>query len=438
MPPQGYEIEGFRIDARQRVLHALPGNERIELQPRVFDALLYFVRRPGELLGKRELLAELWPNVIVEENSLNQVVSQLRKALGEKPNEHRYIVTAPGRGYRWVAAVTSLDAPAPAPPVQLPAMEAQDTAAQDVAPDSFFGYLKALAMSRNLDPERVAATIELLRQSVALSPQFPRAHSLLAIQYTTAVMFGLDSPQMLEQARQEVAVALELDDRNGETWCAAGVLDCLDGNWRRAEERFRMAGTLDQSPLLSGLQSAYLTMSVGQLQRARQQAELSLRVVPPGPIGVQMMAVLHLAQGNDAAARRFAELAVELGQPPDAAPLSDLLALLALRAGNPAELQRILDPPTDPPTRKRMMLWHTLQGDMDAAYELGFGSLDFYAREGTVGGAWGVLWLPEMRPFRNDERFQLFARRLRLFEFWSEYGPPDGYSLAGERLVPAD
>ena len=43
-----------------------------------------------------------------------------------------------------------------------------------------------------------------------------------------------------------------------------------------------------------------------------------------------------------------------------------------------------------------------------------------------------------MRSFRDDERFQLFARRLRLFEFWSEYGPPDGYSLAGERLIPAD
>src|SRR5690606_28605090 len=100
-----YDSDGFRVDTRQRVLYRTPGDVRIDLQPRVFDALLCFLQRSGELLGKRELMQVLWPNVIVEENSLNQVVSQLRKALGEKPSEHRFIVTAPGRGYRFVAAV---------------------------------------------------------------------------------------------------------------------------------------------------------------------------------------------------------------------------------------------------------------------------------------------------------------------------------------------
>ena len=73
-----YQFDGFRVDARQRVLYRIPGDARIDLQPRVFDALLHFVQRPGELLGKRELMQLLWPNVVVEENSLNQVVSQLR------------------------------------------------------------------------------------------------------------------------------------------------------------------------------------------------------------------------------------------------------------------------------------------------------------------------------------------------------------------------
>ncbi len=63
------------------------------------------MERPGELLSKKELLKALWPGVVVEENSLNQVISLIRKVLGEKPSEHRFIVTAPGRGYRFVAAV---------------------------------------------------------------------------------------------------------------------------------------------------------------------------------------------------------------------------------------------------------------------------------------------------------------------------------------------
>jgi DNA-binding winged helix-turn-helix (wHTH) protein/Tfp pilus assembly protein PilF len=565
MEPQGgYEFDGFRVDARQRTLHSLADNARIELQPRVFDALLLFLERQGELLGKRELMQRLWPNVVVEENSLNQVVSQLRKALGEKPSEHRFIVTSPGRGYRFVAAVRAVAADRPAQPDRhplsvavlpfadhaatgapglgeaiaadltrllsarsrlrvaahtstAPAWEQQQDArcaaellnvsrvvtgeisgnAQQlvvtarlinaeagsvlwthslrttidglaelqgdlarqlahvidpegaappatpghIAPDAYLDYLKALSLSQKPSPESVATSIELLRQAVALSPQFARAHSLLAIQHTMAAMFGFADADALQLAREEAAQALTLDDQNGETWCAAGVIDCLGGNWVRAEERFRIAHSLTADPVVSGLRCAYLTLSVGQLARAMQQAEYTLQVAPTHPIGVQMLATLHLALGNDQSARRFLQLSIEQGQSPTMAPLSDLFALLELRAGRPEEQARISALPEfaalDPPLRKRLMLWHSWRGALDEAFNLAFDSLDHYAREGTVGGAWGVLWLPEMRAFRADERFQLFARRLRLFEYWSEYGPPDGYSLRGERLLPA-
>jgi DNA-binding winged helix-turn-helix (wHTH) protein/Tfp pilus assembly protein PilF len=559
-----YEFDGFRVDTRQRILQTLPGGARIDLQPRVFDALLLFVERTGELLGKRELMQALWPNVIVEENSLNQVVSQLRKALGERPSEHRYIVTSPGRGYRFVAAVHSAASQPPAlhqrHPLSLAVLPFTDrtaggtprlgeaiaadlthllsarsrlrvvahtssaalpeqqqdprrvgellnvarivsgeitgdarqlavairlidaltgsvlwshalrgaigglaelqgdlarqlaqvldpesagtpTTPVDVAPDAYLDYLKALSLSQRPSPEGVAGSIRLLQQAIALSPQFPRARSLLAIQHTMAVMFGFASAGALQLAREEAAQALSLDDQNGETWCAAGVIDCLGGNWVRAEERFRIAHSLTADPLVSGLRCAYLTLSVGQLARAMQQAEYTLQVAPTHPIGVQMLAMLHLALGNDAAARRFAQLSIEQGQSRTMAPLTDLFALLALRAGQPEELARIsAQPPPaglDPPMRKRLILWHSWRGALDEAYAMALDSLDHYAREGTVGGAWGVLWLPEMQSFRDDERFQLFARRLRLFEYWSEYGPPDGYSLAGERLVRA-
>ena len=57
------------------------------------------------MIGKRELLEAIWPHVVVEENNLNQAISQLRRALGERPEEQRFIVTEPGRGYRFVAVV---------------------------------------------------------------------------------------------------------------------------------------------------------------------------------------------------------------------------------------------------------------------------------------------------------------------------------------------
>jgi tetratricopeptide (TPR) repeat protein len=337
-------------------------------------------------------------------------------------------------------------------------------------------------MSMAPDLERVTTSIALLREAVDREPSFSRAKSLLAIQYTSCVMFGFPFPGALDLARHEVAGALSLDDQNGETHLAAAVIDCLGGAWSRAEERFRIAHSLTADPLVSGLRCAYLSLSVGQLERAFQQAEHALRVAPTHPIGVNMLAMLYMTRSQNEQSLRYANLAVELGQPRNVAPLADTLCELAIRDGratDAAEYMRATFPPgartpelsrtierlcrlrltpeesaetaralravegslaaheLDPPMRKRFTLWYSRIGALDHAFEIAFNSLDHYAREGTVGGAWGVLWLPEMASFRNDDRFQLFARRLRLFEYWSEYGPPDGHSLNGARLAKA-
>ncbi len=99
-------------------------------------------------------------------------------------------------------------------------------------------------------------------------------------------------------------------------------------------------------------------------------------------------------------------------------------------------LERALQPlELDQPMRKRVILWRTMLGNLDAAYAMLDLSLDHFAQAGTVGSAWGFLWLPEMRPFRRDARFQQFVSRLRLIGYWREYGPPDGCELRGEALL---
>ena len=99
-----YETCGFRIDPVQRVLFAADG-ARIPLPSRAFELLLFLVRHPAELLDKNRLMSAVWPNSVVEENNLTQAIGALRKALGEAPGEHRFLVTEPGRGYRFVAPV---------------------------------------------------------------------------------------------------------------------------------------------------------------------------------------------------------------------------------------------------------------------------------------------------------------------------------------------
>jgi pimeloyl-ACP methyl ester carboxylesterase/DNA-binding winged helix-turn-helix (wHTH) protein len=75
------------------------------LTAKVFDTLLYLVEHRGELIDKATLMKAIWPHVVVEENNLNQNISALRRTLGESATEHRFIVTVPGRGYRFVADV---------------------------------------------------------------------------------------------------------------------------------------------------------------------------------------------------------------------------------------------------------------------------------------------------------------------------------------------
>ncbi len=77
----------------------------VTLNRRAFDVLLYFVQNPGRVLTRDELLKNVWADTFVDENSLAQSISVLRRALEEKPGDNSYIVTLPGRGYQFVAPV---------------------------------------------------------------------------------------------------------------------------------------------------------------------------------------------------------------------------------------------------------------------------------------------------------------------------------------------
>src|SRR5262245_17311606 len=98
-----YEFGPFRLDAGERLLYR--NGDVVPLTSKVFDILLVFVANSGRTLEKEEVMEQVWPGQYVEEGNLTRNVSTLRKALSESPDEHRYIVTIPGRGYRFVAEV---------------------------------------------------------------------------------------------------------------------------------------------------------------------------------------------------------------------------------------------------------------------------------------------------------------------------------------------
>jgi TolB-like protein/DNA-binding winged helix-turn-helix (wHTH) protein/Flp pilus assembly protein TadD len=98
-----YEFGSFSLDAERRLLQR--NGDTISLPPKVLDTLLALIKNREGVLTKDELLNLVWGETIVEEGGLARNVSVLRKALGERPDDHHYIVTVPGRGYQFVADV---------------------------------------------------------------------------------------------------------------------------------------------------------------------------------------------------------------------------------------------------------------------------------------------------------------------------------------------
>jgi TolB-like protein/DNA-binding winged helix-turn-helix (wHTH) protein/cytochrome c-type biogenesis protein CcmH/NrfG len=95
------EFGEFRLDLDEHRLFRADGTE-VSLTPRVFQTLRYLVEHAGRIVDKRSIMEAVWSDCIVEENNLAQAISKLRQVLGK---QSAFIVTVPGRGYRFVAEV---------------------------------------------------------------------------------------------------------------------------------------------------------------------------------------------------------------------------------------------------------------------------------------------------------------------------------------------
>jgi TolB-like protein/DNA-binding winged helix-turn-helix (wHTH) protein/Flp pilus assembly protein TadD len=102
-----FDFGRFRLDRVERVL--LANGHPVALTPKAFETLLQLLENSGHILEKDELLKRVWPDTFVEEGTLVQNISTLRKVLGDAPDGTAYIETIPRRGYRFAGAVREID-----------------------------------------------------------------------------------------------------------------------------------------------------------------------------------------------------------------------------------------------------------------------------------------------------------------------------------------
>ena len=113
-------FDQFRVDPVRRLL--LRDGEVVPITPKSFAILVTLLERRGQVVDKKLLIDQVWADAFVTEANLTQNISSLRKALGERAGDARYVVTLPGQGYSFVADVVEIEPEAPeaAPPPARP------------------------------------------------------------------------------------------------------------------------------------------------------------------------------------------------------------------------------------------------------------------------------------------------------------------------------
>jgi DNA-binding winged helix-turn-helix (wHTH) protein len=466
-----YEFGGYRLDPFRGQLLRIADRKSVSLTPRVLETLIYLVEHRGDLVTRRALIDALWPHTSVEENSLERNISLLRRALGESAREHRFIATVPSRGYRFVASVKCVrgpldDAQSPEP----------DTAAGS---EAYQLYVQALARAIQPGEQNMRAALALLERATLRDAKFTRAWSLLAVLHALCTVWDYPVPDTLASAERAARRSLAMEPGDGAPHTALGLVHAFRGEWLEAERHLSAADSLPNDPYFRGMRHM-VTLAAGHIRRSVEEMQRVHLTGLAEPFAAQTLAAEHAMTGDSAEAQRYLDLAVSLGAPRTAPPYPDVAAQIALQAGlydkaamlmsesmaqlghSPAAVRAVAGVYSalekrddiaaavtalravemqmraqrlDQITRNRMLLWYTLLEAPDSAHELAEWCLDRYASEGTVGCVWFVVWLPEMRAFRRHPRFQRYVSRMKLTDYWKEYGAPDGCNLDGGKLI---
>jgi len=100
---QKYHFNQWIFDPIQDQLTNISDSSVTKIEPQVAALLILLIKNSDEVLSKEQLSAQLWPNTVVEENSVYQLLTKLRKILQDPPKQPKIIKTFPKKGYRFIA-----------------------------------------------------------------------------------------------------------------------------------------------------------------------------------------------------------------------------------------------------------------------------------------------------------------------------------------------
>jgi DNA-binding winged helix-turn-helix (wHTH) protein/Tfp pilus assembly protein PilF len=277
-----YAFAGFTLDARRRLLLSRPDGQIVPLPSTAFDTLLYLVEHAGELVEKQTLMRAVWPRINVEENSLSQSISIIRRALGEAPSDHRFVVTVQGRGFRFIAKVTTEGADG----------RHAESAMASADPNAIQLYVAGWWALTRPTGGNLQGALQQLEQAVALDPNFALAHVCIGDCYSMLGVHAQRRPhEVFPKARDAVLRALEIDGDLPEAHAELGlILSIYDFDWKGAELALGRALEINPRCFLAHRYQGNLFLARGEFDAAlasfrRAQSIEPLAVATNGNIG---------------------------------------------------------------------------------------------------------------------------------------------------------
>ncbi len=249
MPPAAarrYRFTTYRLDTRSRELREGNGAP-LPLTAKAFDTLAYLIEHRDQVVSRDELLSAVWPGRVVEENTLTQAIAALRRAFGTQGGEHRFIVTVPGHGYRFVADVQEDDATA----TPSPAISAVPPPPKRLRRPMLVGFVALLVVvaggvaawrsrTPDVEPAQANATLAVLPfRSLSSGPQ----DEMLSLGLADALITRIGSSTSLQV--RSLASSRRFDDADPlDAGHKLGARYVVEGTTQRGGDRIRVSARL--------------------------------------------------------------------------------------------------------------------------------------------------------------------------------------------------
>ena len=337
-------------------------------------------------------------------------------------------------------------------------------------------YLQGKAVLDRPTARSFQRAVDYFQAAVTRDPTLAPAYARMGTALFLSGEIGLQPIEDLAAAERAANRAMVLDPSLAESQEVLANVWSLRGRWLKGETYSRKAMSLGPDDAQTHLVEGYLLDEVGHLRAALAEYDRAYALAPADLAVIMLRSHAQSLLGRETDALESARLDEDLGMP--RANFSPVYEQAAFRAGHyadaasaalgflngahpdearTAEIVMLVYGALADPSRKPAAMAasarlypptggvdsagianatsclqssyaYGLLDELDVAYEMANRCLDSMV-PGAISHRAQRLWTPGMSAFRQDPRFQAFAARLGLMEYWLKYGPPDDCNL---------